>query len=181
MREPSARTVIIGAGPAGLACAFALSKNGHSAVVVEQDKEVGGRCRADQAGGRGTGSDRLCPAERIRGGVRRPPGQRLPGLRLGLPPPAFPPPGISGTIRQFPGHRPRGALPLRQFRPGPPDRDPRCREHGRRRPYRPLDLRRQGIVSFFDMFFSPRYSGRLPGRPRAQVVPDMFRAAHSNL
>jgi protoporphyrinogen oxidase len=39
------RTLIIGAGPAGLACAWELGKKGRAAVVYEQDDVVGGISR----------------------------------------------------------------------------------------------------------------------------------------
>ncbi|MFH1863771.1 MAG: FAD-dependent oxidoreductase, partial [bacterium] len=38
-------SVIIGAGPAGLACAYTLSKAGRHPLVLERDSDVGGLCR----------------------------------------------------------------------------------------------------------------------------------------
>lgn len=34
--------LIIGAGPAGLACAMELSRNNRQAVLLEQDEQIGG-------------------------------------------------------------------------------------------------------------------------------------------
>lgn len=43
MTTPAAKEfTIIGAGPAGLAAAYQLAKTGHSAAVLEQDRQVGG-------------------------------------------------------------------------------------------------------------------------------------------
>ncbi len=36
---------IIGAGPAGMACAYILAKGGHTAVVIDEDKDAGGLCQ----------------------------------------------------------------------------------------------------------------------------------------
>ena len=42
---PAAETIVIGAGPAGLACAAALRKIGKSVVVLEQADKVGSSWR----------------------------------------------------------------------------------------------------------------------------------------
>ena len=39
------KVVILGAGPAGLAAALALTKHGHKPIVLEMSSEVGGMCR----------------------------------------------------------------------------------------------------------------------------------------
>jgi len=39
------RVIIIGAGPAGIACAFALGSKGKPSLVIERDEEAGGLCR----------------------------------------------------------------------------------------------------------------------------------------
>ncbi len=38
-------TVILGAGPAGTACAYTLAKNGKSSLLIERDKVPGGLCQ----------------------------------------------------------------------------------------------------------------------------------------
>ena len=43
--------VILGAGPAGLACAFELGRSGTRSLVIERDSEVGGLCRTVRHGG----------------------------------------------------------------------------------------------------------------------------------
>ncbi len=45
MPEKYYQNIIIGAGPAGLAAGYELVKNGQSALIVEQENEVGGLCR----------------------------------------------------------------------------------------------------------------------------------------
>ncbi len=40
--KPKNNILIIGAGPAGLACAMELSKKGYNFVIVEKDKQIGG-------------------------------------------------------------------------------------------------------------------------------------------
>ena len=39
------KTVIIGAGPSGLSCAYTLANAGEPAIVIEKDNAVGGLCR----------------------------------------------------------------------------------------------------------------------------------------
>ena len=46
--RPGQRTVVIGAGPAGLTAAYLLSKQGHSVTVLEADDIVGGISRTAQ-------------------------------------------------------------------------------------------------------------------------------------
>ncbi|MEL7052662.1 MAG: FAD-dependent oxidoreductase, partial [Cyanobacteria bacterium J06588_5] len=41
------RTVVMGAGPAGLTAAYELAKNGEKAVVIEQADKVGGISRTE--------------------------------------------------------------------------------------------------------------------------------------
>jgi len=42
---------IIGAGPAGMACAYTLSKGDHAAVIIDEEKEVGGLCQTIEFSG----------------------------------------------------------------------------------------------------------------------------------
>ncbi|HXG44314.1 MAG TPA: FAD-dependent oxidoreductase, partial [Gemmatimonadales bacterium] len=46
--QPGDRTVVIGAGPAGLTAAYLLSKQGHAVTVLEGDETVGGISRTAQ-------------------------------------------------------------------------------------------------------------------------------------
>jgi protoporphyrinogen oxidase len=36
---------IIGADPAGMACAYTLARGGHAALLIEREKYVGGLCQ----------------------------------------------------------------------------------------------------------------------------------------
>ena len=42
--QPSARVVVVGAGLAGLTCAYRLKRNGITATVYEANTRLGGRC-----------------------------------------------------------------------------------------------------------------------------------------
>ncbi len=42
---PSAGTLIVGAGPAGMACALGLARRGRASMVVEKDARCGGLCQ----------------------------------------------------------------------------------------------------------------------------------------
>jgi protoporphyrinogen oxidase len=42
---------IIGAGPAGMACAYTLAKDGHTAVLIDEEKEAGGLCQTVEFSG----------------------------------------------------------------------------------------------------------------------------------
>ncbi|MGB6867915.1 MAG: FAD-dependent oxidoreductase, partial [Candidatus Aminicenantaceae bacterium] len=42
---------IIGAGPAGMACAYTLARGGHAAIVIDGDKNVGGLCQTIEFSG----------------------------------------------------------------------------------------------------------------------------------
>ena len=44
-KGPSAGTLIVGAGPAGMACALGLARRGHATMVVEKDSRSGGLCQ----------------------------------------------------------------------------------------------------------------------------------------
>src|SRR6186997_2955664 len=46
--SPGGRTIVIGAGPAGLTAAYLLSKQGHAVTVLEGDDVVGGISRTAQ-------------------------------------------------------------------------------------------------------------------------------------
>ena len=39
------KNVIIGAGPAGMACAYELAKAGHKPMIFEIERQPGGLCR----------------------------------------------------------------------------------------------------------------------------------------
>ena len=45
MNSHSDKPVIIGAGPAGMACAYTLSKYGQPSLVIERDEDAGGFCK----------------------------------------------------------------------------------------------------------------------------------------
>jgi len=44
-KGPSAGTLIVGAGPAGMACALGLARRGRATMVVEKDSRSGGLCQ----------------------------------------------------------------------------------------------------------------------------------------
>ena len=45
MTESQKNTVILGAGPAGLAAAYELAQSRHPSIVIEKNTQVGGLCR----------------------------------------------------------------------------------------------------------------------------------------
>jgi protoporphyrinogen oxidase len=51
MADSKERVHIIGAGPAGMACAYTLAKSGYPAVVIEGEKDVGGLCQTIEFSG----------------------------------------------------------------------------------------------------------------------------------